>query len=127
MKKTFGKSAMRKLPLAVAISMLSSAAVHAVEFNFGELGVQIDNNVSYGVAWRTEKPDAGQIMSSNGGEGSSYNYDDGTLNYKKGDIYTNAVKWSGDLELSYKNYGAFFRARAWYDTEIMDGNTRFKP
>src|SRR5690606_17823685 len=23
--------------------------------------------------------------------------------------------------------GAFFRARAWYDTEIMDGDTRFKP
>lgn len=133
MKKTFGKSAMRKLPLAVAISMLSSAAVHAVEFNFGELGVQIDNNVSYGVAWRTEKPDARQVMPGNGpaigivGEGSSYNYDDGTLNYKKGDIYTNVFKWSGDLELKYQNFGAFFRARAWYDTEIMDGDTRFKP
>ncbi len=133
MKKTFGKSAMRKLPLAVAISMLSSAAVHAVEFNFGELGVQIDNNVSYGVAWRTEKPDAGQVMPGNGtamgivGEGSSNNYDDGTLNYKQGDVYTNVFKWSGDLELNYKNYGAFFRARAWYDTEIMDGSTRFKP
>src|SRR5690606_1022273 len=61
------------------------------------------------------------------GEGSSYNYDDGTLNYKQGDVYTNVFKWSGDLELKYQNYGAFFRARAWYDTEIMDGSTRFKP
>src|SRR5690606_14852941 len=128
-----GLRSMKKLPLALAVSALAATTVHAVEFNFGELGVQIDNNVSYGVAWRTEKPDARQVMPGNGpaigivGEGSSYNYDDGTLNYKKGDIYTNVFKWSGDLELKYQNYGAFFRARAWYDTEIMDGDTRFKP
>lgn len=133
MKKTFGKSAMRKLPLAVAVSMLSSAAVHAVEFNFGDLGVQVDNTVSYGVAWRTSDRDKGQIMTSNGSAidettyGSSYNYDDGTLNYSKGDIYTNAVKWSGDLELNYQNYGGFFRARAYYDTALMDEDTDFKP
>ena len=122
----------KKAPLALALASAMGAA-HAVEFNFGDLGVQIDNNISYGVAWRTEKPDARQVMPGNGpaigivGEGSSYNYDDGTLNYKKGDIYTNVFKWSGDLELKYQNYGAFFRARAWYDTEIMDGDTRFKP
>lgn len=137
MKKTFGKSAMRKLPLAVAVSMLSSAAVQAKEWNAGELNIRLDNNVSYGVAWRTEKPDAGQIMQGNAEAmgidgtaetyGSSYNYDDGTLNYKQGDIYTNAVKWSGDLEFSYQNYGAFFRGRAWYDTAIMDEETDFKP
>ena len=128
-----GLRSMKKLPLALAVSALAATTVHAVEFNFGELGVQIDNNVSYGVAWRTEKPDARQVMPGNGpaigivGEGSSYNYDDGTLNYKKGDVYTNVFKWSGDLELKYQNYGAFFRPRAWYDTEIMDGSTRFKP
>lgn len=132
MKKTFGKSAMRKLPLAVAVSVLSSATVHAVEFNFGDLGVQLDNTVSYGVAWRTSDRDKGQIMPGNGaaiGEetsGSSYNYDDGTLNYSKGDIYTNVVKWSGDLEINYQNLGGFFRARAYYDTALMDEDTDFK-
>ncbi|WP_430460092.1 DUF1302 domain-containing protein [Thalassolituus sp. LLYu03] len=122
---------MRKIPLALAISAASLSA-QAVEFNFGDLGVQLDNTISYGVAWRTSERDQGQIMGGNGdaiGEttyGSSYNYDDGTLNYSKGDIYTNVVKWSGDLEVNYLNYGGFFRARAYYDTAIMDEDTDFK-
>ncbi|MBE0482444.1 MAG: DUF1302 domain-containing protein [Bacterioplanes sp.] len=133
MKKTFGKLGMRKLPLAVAVSMLSTASAHAVEFNFGDLNVQFDNTVSYGIAMRTEGPDANQVMPGNGaamgftGKGSSYNYDDGTLNFKKNDIYSNVLKWSGDLELNYNNYGAFFRARAWYDYALMDQEMAFKP
>src|SRR5690554_6198170 len=133
MKKVFERITMKKLPLAVAAaSMFGMYGANAVEFNFGELRAQIDNNVSYGVAWRTEKPDTGQIMPGNAtamgyvGEGSSYNYDDGTLNYKRGDMYTNNIKWNGDLELGYKNYGAFVRARAWYDQVIMDETPRFK-
>lgn len=131
MKKIFVQSAMRKLPLAIALSMLGSAA-SAVEFNFGDLSLQVDNNVSYGVGWRTEKPDAGQVMPGNAtamgftGKGSSYNYDDGTLNYKQWDVYTNNVKWNGDLEMKYANYGVFARARAWYDQAIMDETPRFK-
>lgn len=133
MKKIFEITKMKKLSLAVAAAgMFGMSGANAIEFNFGELRAQIDNNVSYGVAWRTEKPDAGQIMPGNGaamgivGKGSSYNYDDGTLNYKRGDMYTNNIKWNGDLELGYKNYGAFVRARAWYDQVIMDETPRFK-
>lgn len=123
---------MKKLPLALAVSALAATSVHAIEFNFGDVSAQIDNNVSYGVAWRTEKPDAGQIMPGNGaamgivGKGSSYNYDDGTLNYKQGDMYTNILKWNGDLEVKYQNFGTFVRARAWYDQVIMDETPRFK-
>src|SRR5690606_18257673 len=126
-------SMMKKLPLALAVSALSAIPAVAAEFNFGDLSMQIDNNISYGVAWRTEKPDNGQIMPDNIGisggstsHGSSYNYDDGTLNYKQGDIYSNVLKWNGDLELKYSNYGAFVRARAWYDQAIMDETPRFK-
>src|SRR5690554_3233413 len=130
--KNKGSNSMKKLPLALVVSAFAATSASAVEFNFGDLRAQIDNNVSYGVAWRTEKPDAGQIMAGNGaelgivGKGSSYNYDDGTLNYKRGDMYTNNIKWNGDLELGYKNYGAFVRARAWYDQAIMDETPRFK-
>jgi len=140
------KNVFLRAPLALAVTALSVSTVQAVEFNFGDLRAQIDNNVSYGVAWRTEKPDTNQIMPQNLGidqyitpgvpasgpnpeyhnKGSSFNYDDGTLNYKQGDMYTNVLKWSGDLELGYKNYGAFVRARAWYDQVIMDETPRFK-
>lgn len=127
-----GLRSMKKLPLALAVSALSVSTAQAVEFNFGDVTAQWDNTVSYGVGWRVEDRDEGQIMAGNGaavGEttsGSSYNYDDGTLNYDKGDIYTNVVKWSSDLEISYQNYGGFFRARAYYDTAIMDEDPEFK-
>jgi len=126
-KRTFFK----KAPLALAMAGAISSA-QAVEFNFGDLSAQWDNTISYGVGWRIEDRDKGQIMTSNGsaiGEttsGSSYNYDDGTLNYDNGDIYTHVVKWSTDLEISYENYGAFFRGRAYYDAAIMDQDPEFK-
>jgi hypothetical protein len=60
------------------------------------------------------------------GKGSSYNFDDGTLNFKENSVYTNVVKYSTDLEINYNNYGGFFRAKAFYDTEIMDGEREFK-
>lgn len=128
-----GLRSMKKLPLAIAVTTMAAASAQAVEFNFGDLGVQLDNTVSYGVAWRTSDRDKGQIMGGNGdavmgetGWGSSYNYDDGTLNYSKGDIYTNVLKWSADLEVNYHNYGGFFRARAYYDAALMDEDTDFK-
>jgi len=121
----------RKLSLAIALAGAASSAT-ATEFNFGDMAVQWDNTISYGVAWRTEAPQTDAIAPGNAealgfeGTGSSYNYDDGTLNFKENSTYTNVVKYSTDLEINYKNYGGFFRAKAFYDTEIMDGDREFK-
>lgn len=122
----------KKAPLALALTSAMGAA-HAVEFNFGDFSAQLDNTISYGIGWRVEDQDKGQIMPANGtdfgftGQGSSYNYDDGTLNYSQGDVYTHVLKFSSDLELNYKNYGGFFRGRAYYDAALMDQDTDFKP
>lgn len=121
----------KKTPLALAMAGAVTSA-QAIEYNVGELNIQLANTVSYGIGWRLDERDRSQIMPGNGnaiGEntsGASYNYDDGTLNYDQGDIYTNVFKWSGDLEMSYRNYGGFFRARAYYDHAIMDQDTEFK-
>lgn len=127
------KKAFTKASLAMAIAMAGVGSAHATEFNFGDMAVQWDNTISYGVAWRTEAPDKGTVAKGNGnqvlgspGQASSNNYDDGTLNFKENTIYTNVVKYSTDLEINYKNYGGFFRARAYYDTELMDGQREFK-
>ena len=126
-------SMMTKMPLALAVSLCSLVPVQAYQTSVGDVNVQLDNTISYGIGWRVSDRDRGQIMAGNGelldisGKGSSYNYDDGTLNYSQGDIYTNVFKWSSDLEVSYKNYGGFFRARAYYDHAIMDQETDFKP
>lgn len=121
----------RKLSLAIALAGAATSA-NATEFNFGDMTVQWDNTISYGVAWRTEAPGANAVHPGNGaalgikGEGSSYNYDDGTLNFGENEIYTNVFKYSTDLEINYKNYGAFIRAKAFYDTELVDGERDFK-
>jgi hypothetical protein len=123
----------KKAPLALGLALAAAAfTAQATEFHFGETTVQWDNTISYGVAWRTEAPDANNVMPGNAtamgfeGKGASYNYDDGTLNFKENSIYTNVVKYSTDLEINYNNYGGFFRAKAFYDTEIMDGEREFK-
>ncbi|MDO6805392.1 DUF1302 family protein, partial [Wenyingzhuangia sp. 1_MG-2023] len=98
---------MKKLPLALAISALAATSAQATEFSVGAVDMRLDNTISAGIAWRLEEPGAEQIMPGNGAatgnsaSGSSYNYDDGTLNYGKGDVYTRVIKWTSDLEMSY--------------------------
>ena len=48
--KNKGSNSMKKLPLALVVSAFAATSASAVEFNFGDLRAQIDNNVSYGVA-----------------------------------------------------------------------------
>jgi len=129
--KTDNLLRLRKLSLAIALAGAATSAT-ATEYNFGDVAVQWDNTISYGVAWRTEAQDPGTVMAGNAtamgfeGKGASYNYDDGNLNFKENTIYTNVVKYSTDLEINYNNYGGFFRAKAFYDTELMDGEREFK-
>lgn len=124
----------KKLPLAVALTAATLTA-QAVEFQAGEVAIQWDNTLTYGIAARTEDADLEHVGVKNGenvlgkaGKASSNNYDDGTLNYKDaGSIYSNALKYNTDLEISWRNYGGFFRARGFYDYQIMEGDTDFKP
>tara|TARA_R110000868_G_scaffold4805_7_gene29832 strand:+ start:9899 stop:11851 length:1953 start_codon:yes stop_codon:yes gene_type:complete len=130
--KNTGGHAMKKLPLALAISALAATSVQATEFAVGAIDMRLDNTVSAGIGWRLQEPGAYQIMPGNGAAsgndatGSSYNYDDGTQNYGKGDVYTRVIKWTSDLEMTYQNYGGFFRVRAFYDDAIMNDDTDFK-
>jgi len=48
------------------------------------------------------------------------NYDNGNLNFKRGETFSRIFKGIHDLELRYKNFGAFFRGRYWYDAELKD-------
>lgn len=122
--------AFAKVPLFILAGGLSSA--QATEFLFGPIQAQWDNTVSYGIGWRLEDPSKEQVHPGNAaalgidGEASSYNFDDGTLNYEQGDMYTQVAKWTTELELQYQNYGALLRGRAYYDSVIMDETPHFK-
>lgn len=124
--------------LTLAIAALSAASAGALEFEAGPISAQLNTSLSWGIGMRTEDPDLGQIHPGSaaglyGGTydatttGSTYNYDDGTLNYEKNDIITNVVKGNVDLELVMGDGGAFFRGLAFYDTVIMDEDPAFKP
>jgi len=135
------RSGMNKIKtLTLAIAALSAASASALEFEAGPISAQLNTSISYGIGMRTEDPDLGQIHPSNADTaygtsfgyvgntttGSTYNYDDGTLNYEKNDLITNVLKGNMDLELVWGDGGAFFRGPAFYDSVIMDDDPHFK-
>lgn len=123
--------------LTLAVAAISAASSQAIEFEAGPITAQLNTSLSWGVAMRTEDPDTAHIHPANAAAigmpvantqaGSTYNYDDGTLNYEKNDLISNVVKGNMDLELVWGDAGAFVRGTAFYDTVIMDEDPNFKP
>lgn len=107
-------------PLAFAIS------AHAAEFDWGEVSGRANGSISAGGIWNAETPDKTWIFQGNasrlgyGSAGESNprgarNVDDGRLNFRKRDLVSSPVTLLGEIELNYRNYGAFLRGKAWYD------------
>ncbi len=135
------------LAMAVAFALLSAPAVQAFEFEKGELTGSIDTTVSLGYSWRTEDIDPNLIGKANfnpliGGANQgiaapfntlgtfpgslaqqnargrfSVNRDDGDRLYQQGDAISQAFKITSEMDLKYKNFGAFMRASYFYDME----------
>lgn len=145
-----GLRARAPLALAVAFALLSAPVVQAFEFEKGELTGSIDTTVSLGYSWRTEDRDPnlvgkanfnptigflnqgfaapfapfgtypGSLAQQNAAGRFSINRDDGNLLYDQGDAISQAFKITSELDLKYKNYGAFVRASYFYDMENVD-------
>jgi hypothetical protein len=94
------------------LPLLVAAHAQAVEFSFAddEISGSIDTTVSYGQLWRVQ----GQDKTNN-----DINTNDGNRNFGTG-LVSEVFKVTSDLEVTYKNYGAFVRGTAFYDTQIMD-------
>lgn len=95
--------------LATAVSLASQ--VHAASFNFsdGDGRVTFDTTLSAGVLVRAQNPDARLIGIVNGGTSRSVNEDDGNLNYKRGEVVSEVLKATHDLDVSYDKSGLFVR------------------
>lgn len=95
------------------LPLLLSANAQAVEFNFAdqEISGSLDSTLSYGAVWRVQGRDASNI--------ADVNADDGNRNFDRG-MVSQVFKMTSDLSASYRNYGAFVRGTAYYDTRIMD-------
>ncbi|NOY16715.1 MAG: DUF1302 domain-containing protein [Gammaproteobacteria bacterium] len=112
--------------LSIAVTALTTGPAQAFIFNNGDLQGSLDTTISYGARWRVQDRDQSIIGKANGGTANSVNGDDGNLNYDKG-LVANVLKITPELELNYKNYGAFFRAYYFYDFDIMGSNTARTP
>lgn len=113
--------------LAAATALAMSTPAHALQFEKGGWSGSWDTTVSYGLGIRMEDRNMDHIGFANGGQAASVNSDDGNLNFDKGDIFSNALKLSTELELTKGNYGAFFRVNALYDDVIANDRVDNRP
>lgn len=104
------KHLVRKTALASAIGLIVSAQAQGIEFYSGELEAKLDTQISLGSSWRLENQDEAVL--------ADINADNGNKNYQKNDAFSQVLKGSNDLELSYQNYGAFVRAKYWHDAAL---------
>ena len=117
-----------RLRIAIALAIgLQTGASSAFEFEFDEINGSFDTTLSYGVLFRVSDKDENLIGIANGGKAASVNFDNGTLNYQNNHIASNVAKFTSELDVNYKNFGAFVRATGFYDYENQHRNRERTP
>lgn len=108
--------------LLLATSCLTPAM--AEEWDMGGVKLKLNSTLSAGMGIRTVNPDSNYIGVSNGGtDPGGVNFDDGNLNYKRGDIYSASVRMMHEVDVSYQNLGAFTRFSYFYDFVNSDADS----
>ncbi len=120
MTKTTRQGIFQPKSLALAVALGTAAPAYAVNFNIGEVEGQLDSSMSIGASWSMADRDMDLVGSANGGTGYTQTGDDGRLNFKKGETFSKIFKGVHDLELRYRDSGAFIRGKYWYDFELKD-------
>ena len=106
------------LSVFAGISFLWLGQAKAVDLSSGEVEASLDTTLSYGLTVRVEKQSKNLK--------SQINDNDGDLNYKRG-IVSNAVKFTSDFDLGYRDVGLFVRASGFFDQENENGTREHKP
>ncbi|WP_312255335.1 DUF1302 domain-containing protein [Stutzerimonas nitrititolerans] len=120
MTKTTRQGFFQPKTLALAVALGTAAPAYAVSFNIGEIEGQFDSSMSVGASWAMDSADMDLVGAANGGTGFTQTGDDGRLNFKKGETFSKIFKGVHDLELRYRDSGAFVRGKYWYDFELKD-------
>ncbi|HCB39439.1 MAG TPA: hypothetical protein DEP79_07095 [Gammaproteobacteria bacterium] len=123
---------LRVSALAAAVSAAITMPAYGFEYKQGDFYMQVDTTVSVGASWRASNRDYQQIGAlntvlatgdrSNAHKHGSSTADNANLNYQKGSTFSELFKITMDMELNYKNYGAFVRGKAFYDHRIVNGD-----
>lgn len=118
------------LATAVASATLVPLSGHAYETSVGDVNVQIDTTLSVGFGWRASDIDyegVGPANAAAAGESESHRHatgsqDNSNLLYERGETFSEIVKGTVDVDLTYEDFGAFVRGRFWYDNRIEKGD-----
>ncbi len=111
-------------------ALLAASQASAFQTRSGDWALSLDTTLSYGVNYRMESQDRRLIARANGGKGENadlINSDDGNLNFRKGDLFSEVAKVVTEMDLNFQeNYGVFLRARGFYDFELKDDDRRHR-
>lgn len=123
------------LASAIAAAGAMSPAYALVNYEEGDFKLQLDTTVSVGAGWRASDRDYRYVGTANaaaahanGQNPNNYSQpdtssiDNADLNWKKGSTYSEVVRAVVELEMNYKDYGAFVRGRTFYDHRIVNGD-----
>jgi len=126
---------MKANTLSAALLALTATSVNAIEFSSddGEWRGSFDTTISYGASWRASDLDPDNVGQSyhnplifpltygqrRGLPGRwSLNGDDGNRNYPDGgDLISHTIKFTSELDVTWKNFGVFTRFMGFYDFE----------
>lgn len=123
------------LAAAIAAAGVATPVYALFDYEEGDFKVQMDANVSIGAGWRADDLDYRYVGNANataafldGRNPNNYrqpdtsSIDNADQNWKKGSTYSEVVRAVVDVEMNYKNYGAFVRGRTFYDHRIIHGD-----
>lgn len=116
----------RRTLVAVAVSAALAAtspwaAAFEIETGNPDLKMNWDNTVKYNAAWRLNNPDPALTTASANAATNARNYNDGDLNFNKGQI-SNRLSLLSEFDVTYGNIGARVTGSAWYDSVYMGRN-----
>lgn len=135
------KNSINKIrPLVAAlVFMAASSAVQALHFEpTDELQIDLDTTLAYGAMWRVEEQEKGRMgiglpeIGFWGGAGQVtdsqeyldsvllWNSDDGNRNFDKGDLVSNRMAVTSDMDMKFSNMGFFLRAQVFYDSVYFE-------
>lgn len=106
---------------AMFACLMATEVAAEMLWRMDDLEVQLNSTITLGVGIRAEAQDKRLISQGNGGRGLSSNFDDGNLNYDRGDVVLAPAYYNGDLSIRWQgNSGAFIRTLAYYDPINLD-------
>lgn len=112
------------------LDALPFGAAYAAQTRSGDWAGSLDTTLSYSVGYRMQGQDKRLIARANGGQGenrATINSDDGNLNFKKGERFSELLKLTSELNLRYQErYGVSVQGVAFHDFELMDRQRRHR-